>query len=399
METHDLAVDRADEELSVQLAPRMAMAITAVVLVGFSTVSFTYVLSARHSTTGLVAAVGLLALMLTLQFLNSFPRLAPRLTRHAPLLLAAQLVIAYAPFPFFGSGWLTPPAMLAGSILLVLRATRPAWILFGAVVAGSLLQQMSLGFSLLTDLYGIIATTITGLVIFGLSRLTVLVAEVHRSRAELAQFAVTQERLRFARDLHDLLGYSLSTITLKCELVYRLLPAPADEARQELTEILDIARQALSDVRAVAHGYREMSLRSEVHDARVMLGMLGVTTEVDLGCGNLPAELDTALATVFREGLTNILRHSEVRRCRVSSGRDGGRVWFRLVNDGVPALDPEAAEEASSGGEKGSGIGNLTFRMERLGGKLTAGVREDGWFELEAQIPLEPAAAPMAALH
>ena len=96
--------------------------------------------------------------------------------------------------------------------------------------------------------------------------------------------AVAQERLRFARDLHDLLGYSLSAITLKSELTHRLVPKNPDKAQNELVEILDISRKALADVRAVASGYRELSLENESESARSLLlaADVAVTTEINV---------------------------------------------------------------------------------------------------------------------
>ncbi len=93
--------------------------------------------------------------------------------------------------------------------------------------------------------------------------------------------------------------------------------------------------------------------------------------------------MDTVLATVFREGLTNILRHSAVKRCEIETGRRGDAVWFRLANDGVVR-----AASARGSHEGGSGIENLTFRVKRLGGHLTVGVADNGWFELRLEVPL-----------
>ncbi len=381
------------EETAEQLAPRIAAAITTVILLAFSFVAVTYLLAADHPPGLLAEALGLLAVVLALQFCISFPRLLPRLAprlgarlgRHAWFLLLLQALLTYVPFLQFGQAWLPLPGLLAGSALLVLRDPRQGWAAFGAIVLSTDVLQFGIGLGWRNVSYTTVSTILTGLVVFALSRLTDLVSEVHRSRAELAQFAVTQERLRFARDLHDLLGYSLSTITLKCELAYRLTPMPADQARQEISEVLGISRQALADVRAVAHGYRKMSLRTEVCDAQAMLAVLGVQAKVSVAYETLPTEVDTVLATVLREGLTNILRHSEVRRCEIETGRRGDAVWFRLANDGVVRTVP--AQGSSHKG--GSGIENLTFRVKRLGGHLTVGVTDNGWFELRLEMPLD----------
>src|SRR4030095_4934698 len=157
--------------------------------------------------------------------------------------------IAYSP------AWLSLTGFLAGSALLVLRPWM-AWPAFALVVA-----SMAVNYSRLTDnpleiTYGAVWTANSGLVVYGLTRMQSLVMELHEARTELAQRAVNQERLRFARDLHDLLGYSLSAITLKSELTHRLVPKNPDKAQNELVEIVNISRKALADVRAVANGYR-----------------------------------------------------------------------------------------------------------------------------------------------
>ncbi len=366
----------------------MAMAITTAVLFAFGFVAVTYVLAARPSTVRLVEALLLLVVVMAIQLVIAFPRLVRRLTPYRGGVLALQGLLTYGPFLVFQQAWMPLPGLLAGSVLLVLRENWRAWTGFAAVVLSTDVLQFWVGLGWRDVAYTTVSTVLTGLVVFGLSRLSDLVSEVHRSRAELAHLAVAQERLRFARDLHDLLGYSLSTITLKCELAYRLAPVDAGRAQQELTEILQNSRQALADVRAVASGYRDMCLATEVEDAKAMLATLGISAQGQVRCGTLPRAVDTVLATVLREGLTNMLRHSAVKQCTLSGERRGETVRFSLANDGVDrnlAL-PMAGEPRADCG--GSGIRNLALRVERLGGRLEAGVRPDGWFELEAVLAL-----------
>ncbi|MDT0551565.1 histidine kinase dimerization/phosphoacceptor domain-containing protein, partial [Streptomyces lonegramiae] len=128
------------------------------------------------------------------------------------------------------------------------------------------------------------AGMLCGIVIYGLSRLTDLVHEVHRTREELARMAVGRERLRFARDLHDLLGYSLSAIALKGELVHRLIEVRPEHARSETEELLMVARQALADGRVVSSGYRDMSLRDEATSAAASLAAADIQADVAIDC-------------------------------------------------------------------------------------------------------------------
>ena len=205
---------------------------------------------------------------------------------------------------------------------------------------------------------------------------------------EIARLAVTTERLRFARDLHDLLGFSLSAITLKCELVRRLAQSRPVQAQAELTEVLQIARQALADVRTVAEGRQRMSLTAEAESATAMLAGVGIRATVDTDCGELPGDVETVLATMLREGLTNMLRHSKAAHCEITAERTAAGVRLTLVNDGVDGRVPTPGLDSKVNG--GSGIGNLTTRVNAVNGRLEAGARPDGWFELKAEV--EPAA-------
>ncbi|MFE0350363.1 sensor histidine kinase [Streptomyces griseoluteus] len=369
------------------MAPRLAMAITTVVLCAFCFVAVTYELSTDPALGTFTAAMVLLVVVFLVQLQISFPRFVPVLGRHRLVLLLVQSLLTYVPFLFYGQAWLPLPGLLAGSTLLVLPYV-VAWPAFGLVLVSTDVLQFFVGLGWRDVSYTTVSTLLTGLVVFGLSRLTDMVTEVHRSRADLARLAVDQERLRFARDLHDLLGYSLSTITLKCELAYRLLPGQAGRVQEELTEILRTSRQALSDVRAVASGYRDMNLAAEVSDAESVLDALDITTVTHVTCGTLPRQVDTTLATVLREGMTNMLRHSKAARCEITALHRDRTIVFRLANDGVDGARTHLRPLAGEEGNGNSGIRNLATRVEAIGGTLTAGGRSDGWFALEVVLDL-----------
>lgn len=369
-----------------RLAPRVAMSITITVICGFFAVTVTYVAGARHGVVGFgVCSVLMLALM-ALQFCHSFPSSVPRLARYRKHTLTTQVLLTYGPFLLFGAAWLGMPGFLAASSLLILKA-KLAWATFVTVVVSAGALQSTLGNGMADLAYSMVATALTGLVVFGLSRLTELVREVQAARTELAQLAVAQERLRFARDLHDLLGYSLSTITLKCELTHRLVRPAPDRAETEIREILQTARQALADVRSVASSYLRMSLNQEVRAAEKLLHTVGIKTEVRQTPALVSGAAETALATVLREGITNMLRHSQAQRCVIETRIGPDTVRLLLANDGVGA--DEARVPSGAADEGGNGLRNLTARAEALGGTLRAGEREDGWFELMAEVPVD----------
>jgi two-component system sensor histidine kinase DesK len=342
-----------------------------------------------------VVLVALLFLQI-FHFSRSSSRRNPR--RRLPLLYL-QAALVYVPMLVWGTDWIALPGFVASNALLVL-APWPAWVVFGLVVVGNVGIEATADLSPFSLSYIAASTVITGLVVYGLTRMSELVTEVYRSRMALAQMAVEKERVRFARDLHDLLGYSLSTITLKTELARRLGGEDWDRAVQELADILQISRRALVDVRTVSSGYRQMSLEAELRSARSVLGAAEVNSRVraDVDLSDLSKPASTVLATVLREGITNMLRHSSARNCEITVERQNGFVRLTISNDGAGKAPKRrrAAADAENGIENGpengpengsgSGIGNLTQRVEALGGKLVARGPEDGWFHLTAEV-------------
>jgi signal transduction histidine kinase len=294
------------------------------------------------------------------------------------LLLAVQAVLVYLPSVAFDVPGHALPGFLAGSALLVLPAI-PAWTTFAGVAVANGLVQISTGGLAVGFVFGSTGALISGLATFGLTWMVRSVTELRAARIRLAQAAVAEERVRFARDLHDLLGLSLSAITLKSELAQRLVTVAPDKARDELTEILAISRLALADVRLVASGYRELSLQEESRSAESLLAAADVAVRIELRHGELPEQVGSVLATVLREGVTNVLRHSKGERCEITLEQRDHVVYLDIVNDGVvdsPVLN-----------RSGSGIHNLSYRVALLGGELTAGVEPDGRFRLRAKVP------------
>ncbi|WP_345261790.1 sensor histidine kinase [Streptomyces hundungensis] len=386
-----------DEQPAVQphglghrdLVPRAAAAFNCAVLVGYF-LAYSVLSISFGTSPGRVVSVELPLLgMLLVQLAVSFPRTLGRAERlpyamRQGALAAALVLFQIVPTFLVGPTYIGMPGFLAGTALLMLPG-RVAWPVFAAVVVGADVQLYLID-PLLQDLiYFGAYTPICGAVVFGLARLSRSASELHRSRTEIARLAVTTERLRFARDLHDLLGFSLSAITLKCELVRRLASVRPVVARAELTEVLGIVRQALADVRTVAEGRQRMSLTEEAASATAMLAGVGIRATVDTDCGELPGDVDTVLATMLREGLTNMLRHSRAEHCEITAERTAAGVRLTLVNDGADGTGAPGLAARPGGG---SGIGNLTTRVEAVNGRLTARPRPGGRFELRAEVAL-----------
>src|SRR5262249_50680001 len=202
--------------------------------------------------------------------------------------------------------------------------------------------------------------------------------ELHATREELARLAVSEERLRIARDLHDLLGHSLSVIALKSELARKLLDHDARRAAAEPDDIQSVSRTALTEVRDAVHGYRGLALAEALESAEAALTAAGIDcllTEVEVP---LPADVDAVLAWAVREGTTNVIRHSGALHCAIRVITDAERAAVEVEDDG----------QARSPSVRGSGLSGLGERARRLRGELEAGAIPDGGFRLRLTVPL-----------
>ncbi|TDD39450.1 sensor histidine kinase [Actinomadura sp. KC06] len=206
--------------------------------------------------------------------------------------------------------------------------------------------------------------------------------ETHAARDALARLAVTEERLRFSRDLHDLLGHSLSLIAVKSELAMRMAGTDPDRAGAEMADVRRTAREALREVRSAVSGYRAVELDTELAGARVVLEAAGIRCEIGDPPDTLPSEVRSVLAWVIREGATNVIKHSEARRCAVALTAYDGSVVLEMRNDGVRG--PAAGRDDGSG----SGLTGLAERVAVVGGEITSGRHGRDGFLLRAAVPL-----------
>ncbi|MEW9527571.1 histidine kinase [Microbispora sp. NPDC049125] len=365
---------------------------TAVALLGVATVCLMIVpgavrYAARGQMTGPQVAllVACLAAFVALYLRNCTPGEDEGRPGGWGWTLGAQVVLAAAPVAVFGLQTWHVTYFLPGLTAVLLRGAVRWAVTVPLVFQDAIFHLWGAGLGdpgPRGNLYEAVWAGERALVVYGLVRMARLTIELRAARAELARTEVARERLRFARDLHDLLGFSLSVIVLKSELAFRLLGRDPERAARELSEGLAAARQALADIESVAAGYRRMSLAAESESAREVLRAAGVTVSGTVSPVRLPAEVDTVLATVLREGVTNVLRHSAARRCVLEAAHSGRVVRLHLMNDGVPP--------ATTGARTGTGVGNLTERVRELGGRLTTEIT-DGTYLLLAEVPLEPA--------
>ncbi|GIJ51929.1 two-component sensor histidine kinase [Virgisporangium aliadipatigenens] len=208
---------------------------------------------------------------------------------------------------------------------------------------------------------------------------------LHAAQEELAEAAVREERARVARDLHDLLGHSLTTITVKASLTRRLLESgEIERATDEVSSLEQLSRQALAEVRSTVSGYREPSLVAELAGVRAALAAAEITAHLPNAVDDVPPRLQGAFAYVVREGVTNVLRHSGATRCEIRLGPS----WLEIRDNG-----PHSGAPA-----EGNGLTGLRERLAAVGADLTAGPLEGGGFLLRASAGTEAAPArPVAA--
>ncbi|WP_177230041.1 sensor histidine kinase [Lentzea albida] len=292
-------------------------------------------------------------------------------------MLATQAVLTFLPFALVGHMWAAVPGLIAGNALALFPRIA-GWVAFTLVVAAtSLLQTPALlpwspGSS---PLEAAIATTATGLLISGHA--------FRQHQQASAPPTSPEEPQRLARDLHDLLGYSLSAIKLKSELAHRLTPSQPDRAQEHLADILDIAGRALSDVRSLARSYRRLSLSDTSDSAKTMLAAANIDVRVELDHTPMPEEVETVLATVLREAITNVLRHSDAENCAITVRQADGTVELDVVNDG--ATDRPISSDCN-------GVRNQAERVHAAGGTFIARHVGTDRFHVHASIPTATAA-------
>lgn len=222
-------------------------------------------------------------------------------------------------------------------------------------------------------------------------RLWELTREVVAGQRARSRLAASEERVRIARDIHDLLGHSLSGIAVRSELAARLTEVDTGRAAEEMRVVQEEARRALREVRSTVSGYRDADLAEELEGAREVLTAAGTRLTVAVGAERVPEHLRSTVAWVVREGVANVVRHSAARRCAILLEADGASITLRIHNDGVSGHGGQRSEIV---GGRGSGILGLTQRVSASGGTLAAGPVDQNRFELRAVLPTRAGSLP-----
>jgi two-component system sensor histidine kinase DesK len=293
-------------------------------------------------------------------------------------LLVALTVDAFVLAVWFGHGMDTLFPLVAMACGVVVPWARRPWpmivIIPLSVTAGVTvwLRGASAG-DAFTVWY---STLISGFIVATILVLFSAIRELRETREELARTAVSEERLRFARDLHDLLGHTLSVMVVKAQAVRKLIPRDGGLAVEQAGDIETIGRDALRQVRLAVSGYRGQGLSAEIDGARTALRDSGIELVVRQRGTPLPEETGALLGWAVREGVTNVIRHSGAANCEIAvDGRDGTAV-LAIRDDGC-----------GGSAAKGNGLQGLTERIGGAGGRIEAGPAEPGGYLLTVTLP------------
>jgi two-component system sensor histidine kinase DesK len=347
--------------------------VAALVLLGFLLAPVRSTLSSGWSVPEKVlvlAAVAGFAACFVVVFWRNTPRLH---SNRAPWAIVAALAIGVPLVVVFDASFLAVLTYFVMSMLLFnCRTSRWPAIVLGVPALAYVADRWVLGETHMKPIELAVQALLIGTVQAAFYQQISAKTELRRARAELARLAVTEERLRIARDLHDILGQRLSAVSLKAELAARLAPRDAERAAAEMIEVAAVARAALADVRDTVSGYRQMSLAGEVETARALLTAGRI--ELDASICDMPAPLDECAGWVVREAVTNVIRHSVAKRCEIRAVRHAAAVIVEVRDDGGTETTAFSF---------GNGLTGLAERVDLAGGVL-ATVRDRGSFVVRA---------------
>jgi two-component system response regulator DesR len=281
----------------------------------------------------------------------------------------ALVLCAYLPMHWFTWNWAATQNLVISSAAMLLRG----WLRV-LVIAAAILGTVGVAVEILLStpgatpaqiVYGslswLVALVLFPAALYGATRLVAVADELYATRAEQAETAVGRERLRVSRDLHDLLGQSLSAISLKGDLALRLLPFDSERARAEIESLTGVARAAMHDVIAITRDEHRVSLHDEIDAAAALLEAADIRVTIEADLAEPPEHIQEVLAWAVREGTTNVLRHSDARTCVIRLSTADAGTLLEVSNDGT---------RAASG--RGTGLTGLAKRAEVVSGLVHA---------------------------
>lgn len=319
-------------------------------------------------------------------------------------LIVALTLLTIATNAFYGANWMELFFFISSAIGLRFPPRTAIWAI-GALI----MIWLFIGW---TGHAGFMNIGVTVLVIVGLGfgmlgfvRMGSTIRELHEAREQIQQLAaaeaIADERLRIARDLHDILGHSLSVITLKTELSRRLIETAPYRAIKELTDVESVAREALKTVRQTVLAYRQPTLSVELADAQEILEAAAIDCRIKRQVDSLAPLVDATFAWCVREAVTNVIRHAQATFCEMTLQAHGEWITLTVTNDGCDRATLHSGQShgvkfngvkfsgVKSNGVTGSGLLGLKERVSRVGGIFHAGSTEDGGFCVAASVPID----------
>ncbi len=336
----------------------------------------------------------------------------PTPSRYAQPGLAVLAVLAVAGCLFYGPTGLAALWIFMASACGLLVQDR-GWAVRAVLgcIAGYLIFGLTTHLDSGNFLGNLIPVSFIGFAMIGLRRQFQLTAELARAREEVAQLAASEERLRLARDMHDLTGQSLSMITLKSELAARLLgllpeSRERDRVQDEIEQVAAVSRQTLRDIREAISGYRRPTLAVEVITARAALASAGIAARDDadltLLSGTFDPEAEAALAWCLREAVTNVVRHSGAKNCYLSLSRPAGTISLTVRDDGTGHTPPPGRGTQPlpvGSAPHSSGLRGMSERLSAVGGSLEVRPDLHPGFSLTATVSAAPVSgAPVSGV-
>jgi len=348
---------------------------------------------------GLLITVAFCAIYLpVLMYDDDYPRLA----RYGLVAIAVLAALACA---VYGKEWTPLWIYVSAATGMVLAPAGRRVAMLGILAIGACYTFFSWlsHFGLGNFVAVLLPVLLVGVAMTGFRWQITLMHELAQARETVAKLATNEERLRLARDMHDLTGQSLSMITLKSELAAKRLAklpssAERDAALTELGDIGRVSRQTLHDIREAVSGYRRPTLAIEVITARNALEAAGVglddDAELTLRSGTFDPDAEAVLAWCLREAVTNVIRHSRARHCRIRLADRMGELSLEVTDDGHGFADQDPDHP------RGSGLRGMSERLSAIGGRLSLAPAEpshnghhDRGFRLVATVPAAPAMA------
>ena len=319
-----------------------------------------------------LVAGGIIALYLPV-YLDGIRR--PPDERITSVVATLLLGVVATPFNSGASVLFVFAAAFAGSFDPPARARRWVATCFGVLALTALFSPVPFPYNLLAFGVPLVFVWFVGLTTMADAERARDAARLRVDNARIEHLATMAERERIARDLHDVLGHTLTAVVVQAQLVQRLTDHDPRRARDEAATIEASARDALAAVRATVAGYRTTSLDDELEEARVALDAAGIDLTVQVAPTDLPPAVETALAMALREAVTNVVRHARARTCRVAVATPPGAVRLEVVDDG------------RGGGAEGNGLRGMRERITAFGGDVRR-ISTDGT-RLTVTVPTE----------